>query len=95
MKGATFIVLYSAQKLFYFNPRSREGSDRFRKYKAGAIADFNPRSREGSDNYFQLLNHTIVDFNPRSREGSDNTSVTVAGNYSISIHAPVKGATLK
>ena len=33
----------------YFNPRSREGSDKPRKPRIHAINYFNPRSREGSD----------------------------------------------
>ena len=33
----------------YFNPRSREGSDRLILRKRLLNADFNPRSREGSD----------------------------------------------
>ena len=33
----------------YFNPRSREGSDRTLKKSVNPLYDFNPRSREGSD----------------------------------------------
>ena len=33
----------------YFNPRSREGSDRRFMWRRNAAAHFNPRSREGSD----------------------------------------------
>ena len=36
-----------------------------------------------------------INFNPRSREGSDQTSFTSWTSHSISIHAPVKGATAK
>ena len=36
----------------------------------------------------------IFDFNPRSREGSDTPKETwLLQGYSISIHAPAKGAT--
>ena len=56
---------------------------------------FNPRSREGSDtDRFRLTGGTKY-FNPRSREGSD--VVGAASRHvadGISIHAPVKGATL-
>ena len=34
---------------FYFNPRSREGSDRRAFYMSDLWKNFNPRSREGSD----------------------------------------------
>ena len=36
-------------RLTYFNPRSREGSDKFGVALKNDITDFNPRSREGSD----------------------------------------------
>ena len=55
-----------------FNPRSREGSDFYRKSKEINRGDFNPRSREGSDTI--CLIRTLEPcryFNPRSREGSD------------------------
>ena len=37
----------------YFNPRSREGSDRIPRRKDKRRLHFNPRSREGSD-YFRI-----------------------------------------
>ena len=39
----------------YFNPRSREGSDRLRFFIFLNSLDFNPRSREGSDSYVQII----------------------------------------
>ena len=55
----------------YFNPRSREGSDK-RRYSAYRLfMHFNPRSREGSDNTPKSGCLSLSDFNPRSREGSD------------------------
>ena len=57
--------------------------------------NFNPRSREGSDTSYPAFLRLPLDFNPRSREGSDRHSVTIIRDYMlISIHAPVKGATL-
>ena len=56
---------------------------------------FNPRSREGSDIpplIFQILHDH---FNPRSREGSDHKTTSKFHVELISIHAPVKGATVK
>ena len=57
--------------------------------------DFNPRTREGCDvtQLFKVtsgLNH----FNPRTREGCDDCRQSCPYSLrSISIHAPVKGAT--
>ena len=56
--------------------------------------NFNPRSREGSDKKIMDIIHSTGDFNPRSREGSDANSRPVCRDISISIHAPVKGATV-
>ena len=58
--------------MFYFNPRSREGSDSdyFRCYCYPG--NFNPRSREGSDEHERLYCSGNRNFNPRSREGSDS-----------------------
>ena len=42
----------------------------------------------------QDANFLILNFNPRSREGSDNTTQSSDVAFSISIHAPAKGATL-
>ncbi len=59
------------------------------------MADFNPRSREGSDLLRCLRLFAIEYFNPRSREGSDACKHQQhSDQYAISIHAPVKGATV-
>ena len=58
---------------WYFNPRSREGSDPRPKPRGGAPPYFNPRSREGSDVTALPEIAAAADFNPRSREGSDLT----------------------
>ena len=55
----------------YFNPRSREGSDRQTAAADRPRDHFNPRSREGSDVLHPLVSLHARDFNPRSREGSD------------------------
>ena len=39
--------------------------------------------------------HTSSHFNPRSREGSDKNALYPPKIMVISIHAPVKGATVK
>ena len=56
--------------------------------------NFNPRSREGSDLIGFPIWISAIYFNPRSREGSDVLRVSsVIRVNTISIHAPVKGAT--
>ena len=44
----------------YFNPRSREGSDRIFSCHNNIWVDFNPRSREGSDSNFYLKSYLIL-----------------------------------
>ena len=62
----------------------------FRCYRS----DFNPRSREGSDRFADISTFGPSNFNPRSREGSDVLiGWFVAYVYTISIHAPARGAT--
>ena len=79
---------------FYFNPRSREGSDTSRFQYIYPLHNFNPRSREGSDGMIAVFSACTPDFNPRSREGSDRCAVfPFAAASHISIHAPAKGAT--
>ena len=48
-RGATGHAFKSAGIWLYFNPRSREGSDKSITTIRLKILDFNPRSREGSD----------------------------------------------
>ena len=57
------------------------------------LGHFNPRPREGSDILKNLELIFLLDFNPRPREGSDDKAVETESENSISIHAPVKGAT--
>ena len=80
--------------LYYFNPRSREGSDASSLFLFGIITYFNPRSREGSDGIQRRSGSGYRNFNPRSREGSDLIPDAVHKKQCISIHAPAKGATI-
>ena len=78
-----------------FNPRSREGSDLSDCVCQVDSLGFNPRSREGSDLYFACFTSHSSSFNPRSREGSDDDLVNGHDfGIDVSIHAPVKGATV-
>ena len=58
------------------------------------MVNFNPRSREGSDGLAHTAWPVTSHFNPRSREGSDDCLAWWRWIVPISIHAPVKGATV-
>ena len=94
-RGATavgFSVYYQRDD---FNPRSREGSDHAYKTGLNYVTDFNPRSREGSDGTGNICRAYIFNFNPRSREGSDGLPTNLSTSFTISIHAPARGATVR
>ena len=54
----------------------------------------NLRTREGCDLPKKIFHKLNLDFNPRPREGSDEAEMLLFLLPLISIHAPVKGATL-
>jgi len=56
--------------------------------------NFNPRTREGCDFFTSTYQLYLIDFNPRTREGCDVYMTIECVDLKISIHAPVKGATL-
>ena len=59
-----------------------------------SITSFNPRSRARSD-HKEVVNLLIkVGFNPRSRARSDFVDDFQVFIISVSIHAPVQGATI-
>ena len=76
-----------------FNPRSHEGSDLTSLSSSMSEYDFNPRSHEGSDCNSNKKTEVRTYFNPRSHEGSDEAILPLAEFYTISIHAPTRGAT--
>ena len=56
---------------------------------------FNPRTREGCDCLPGVCARNTTNFNPRTREGCDLGRQGIRDrSVAISIHAPVKGATL-
>ena len=57
---------------------------------------FNPRTREGCDlSSLEFHDCPSLRFNPRTREGCDSNGFGVEScKYRVSIHAPVKGATI-
>ena len=59
-----------------------------------AFLGFNPRTREGCDVKDSTKFWKMARFNPRTREGCDkNTGWRRKMDKTVSIHAPVKGAT--
>ena len=61
----------TAVRITYFNPRLREGGDRFYFKTGNTYVDFNPRLREGGDRFGRCRSRLIQYFNPRLREGGD------------------------
>ena len=70
----------------YFNPHSREGSDRISMVEHGFRTNFNPHSREGSDYTGTREKQRIVDFNPHSREGSDRNFIQKLQTFLFHLH---------
>ena len=61
------------QKTDYFNPRSREGSDKTVTFNVLATAPFQSTLPRGERPVTVCTCTTCLNFNPRSREGSDST----------------------
>ncbi len=79
-----------------FNPRSREGSDRYRSDSCIQIQLISIHApARGATCTVRLFDFLVMNFNPRSREGSDVTiDFNCSASNGISIHAPARGATL-
>ena len=71
-KGATYADFGKRLRKWYFNPRSREGSDinRFRLLSKQVLFQSTLPRRERLNHLFQRYIRSYY-FNPRSREGSD------------------------
>ena len=78
----------------YFNPRSHEGSDTFRTGCHSTYSHFNPRSHEGSDEQHLIMLSNYKKFQSTLPRRERRPPVTIPDHeFSISIHAPTKGAT--
>ena len=77
-----------------FNPRTREGCDDLPHKGYPAQNCFNPRTREGCDTAGHVWQNQGICFNPRTREGCDEGRMKSLADIIVSIHAPVKGATI-
>ena len=56
---------------------------------------FNSRTRKGCDNIISKRFIKTISFNSRTRKGCDSSLPIATPPVSVSIHAPVKGATMK
>ena len=63
-------------------------------YLSLSFCGFNPRSHEGSDCKELRYRRHHRGFNPRSHEGSDRAKSKAGKIFTVSIHAPTKGATV-
>ena len=54
---------------------------------------FNSRAREGRDENIPLLWIRRISFNSRAREGRDQAYICQSISFTVSTHAPAKGAT--
>ena len=79
----------------YFNPHSREGSDRLLDTAINILCSISIHTPAKGVTWALLLGRYLVSyFNPHSREGSDgNGIIAVDYEHKISIHTPAKGVT--
>ena len=81
-------------QLYYFNPRSHEGSDYSSEWYFCKPTNFNPRSHEGSDFYSTLANGNTPTFQSALPRGERLLGmVNIQSLFVISIRAPTRGAT--
>ncbi len=93
-KGATPKPQRIRPKNYYFNPRSREGSDGVYFVTQATSEKISIHApAKGATYGGTIFRVQIYDFNPRSREGSDPHTQIIRVEGIISIHAPAKGAT--
>ena len=80
--------------LFYFNRRSRKGSDHVKKtdYPHRPCISIRAPTR-GATFCRGLCYQCCADFNPRSHEGSDEFVIKQVEPSGISLRAPTRGAT--
>jgi len=78
-----------------FNPRAHAGRD-FTFYRALMIyARFNPRAHAGRDLRRSRHSWGQCCFNPRAHAGRDNQRPKRQHGFTVSIHAPTRGATTR
>ena len=95
MKGATEIISSKFVKYFYFNPRSREGSDALTKWKSMSSIEFQSTLpwRERLANPINFNSPVLISIHAPVK-GATKFKLDGIKFKTISIHAPVKGATV-
>ena len=95
MKGATHNLCHHMASLLNFNPRTHEGCDPLNSPDSTGLPDFNPRTHEGCDRDSTIQHRLAMLFQSthpwRVRRYWSNA---LNGTKFISIHAPMKGATV-
>ena len=93
-RGATSRVIYSAIRCFYFNPRSREGSDAGLTVATALINKISIHApARGATSIFQLvLPCSFISIHAPARGATGYKAQDVL-LFDISIHAPARGAT--
>ena len=77
-----------------FNPRAHAGRDRKAWYLLSSCACFNPRAHAGRDQIRKTRGRKFTCFNPRAHAGRDLFLPALYLSHAVSIHAPMRGATL-
>ena len=94
VRGATLKITQSdtVQRVSIHAPV--RGATQLPEANSVATGCFNPRAREGRDVRRNLYGQVSRCFNPRAREGRDPHHIAVVVWQTVSIHAPVRGATI-
>ena len=93
-EGATLLPQCLTPVVWYFNPRSRGGSDSVRLPELACSVYFNPRSRGGSDAGIAGRIKAAFEFQSTLPRRERRKSIPVDNIIlKISIHAPAEGAT--
>ena len=93
-RGATPRGIRLESLQYYFNPRSRKGSDSSIPVEAPPPPAFQSALPQGERLTTSTNLSFTADFNPRSRKGSDICLGMVLLFGEISIRAPARGATV-
>ena len=72
-RGATHNGKQTYKIFCNFNPRSREGSDKYRSLSHATDSSFQSTLPRGERQENMIMAEQVIYFNPRSREGSDRS----------------------
>ena len=92
-KGATSSILSTRPSMTISIHAPAKGATRFRNFLKEKCIFQSTLPRRERRTFEICIQISFNNFNPRSREGSDNEADLQYPDYTISIHAPAKGAT--